>query len=71
MYTTSLSHAKEYRVAAISILAITFTPGGKGRNGGDELPHAQCIICNPKNKTIAHHKIGSKWQVFADHHINV
>ena len=41
------------------IVANTFTPGGKDIHGGVELPHAQCIICKPKNKAIAHRNISN------------
>jgi len=33
--------------------------GEKGRTRGDELQHAQWIICNPKNKIIAHHIVNN------------
>jgi len=34
--------------------------GEKDINGGDVLPHTQWIICNPKNKTIAHQNISNR-----------
>ena len=36
-----------------------FHTWGKGKNGGDELPHAQWIIYNSKNKTVTHNTINN------------
>ena len=52
-------------------MANTFAPGGKRKNGGDELPHAQWIIRNSKNKTIAHHIINNIQESHIEIHTRV